>query len=225
MADFFTNAYFVGADVYASRLTDFVTDVGFGLNPQFPPYQPPAGLSPETAATIISALRSALPPPLFAGLTNLPGGQPAFVLSPTNAGRVDTHGFEAEIHDWFTPRWSVEANYSWFKFNVKEDLPGNPILPNAPEHRFNIGAHFIDAAWKASLWYRWVDSFRWSAGLFNGPVPSYSVVDFAMERTFTHHLDVGLNVANALNNEHYELFGGDVLRRRALISLSYRSRP
>jgi outer membrane receptor protein involved in Fe transport len=156
-------------------------------------------------------------------LTNLSNGQPAFVLSFTNAGRVDTRGFEGEIHHWFTPRWSAEANYSWFNFDVKEHLPGNPILPNAPEHRFNAGVRFIDANWKASLWYRWVDAFAWSSGLFNGPVPSYSVVDLAMERTIRHHLTVGLNVANALNNEHYELFGGDVLRRRALISLSYRT--
>ena len=36
----------------------------------------------------------------------------------------------------------------------------------APEHHFNTGVRFIDAAWKASLWYRWVDSFQWSSGLF-----------------------------------------------------------
>jgi len=221
---FFHERIFVGADVYASRLTDFVTDLGFGLNPQFSAYQPPSGVSPQTAAMIIDALRSALPPPLFAGLTNLPGGQPAFVLSLTNAGRVDTHGFETEIHYWLTPRWSAEANYAFFKFNVKEDLPGNPILPNAPEHHFNTGVRFIDAVWKASLWYRWVDSFEWRSGLFNGPVPSYSIVDFAIERAINQRVSVGLNVANALNNEHYELFGGDVLRRRALISASYHPR-
>ena len=222
---FFRQRMFVGADVYVSRLTDFVTDLGFGINPQFADYQPPTGVSSQTAAMLIDALRSVLPPPLFAGLSNLPNGQPAFILSFTNAGLVNTRGFEGEVHYWITPQWSAEANYSWFDFDVREEVPGNPLLPNAPEHRFNAALRFVDAKWKGSILYRWVDSFDWSSGLFIGPVPSYSVTDLAIERTITDQLRVALNVANLFNDEHYELFGGDILRRRALVSLSWRSNP
>jgi hypothetical protein len=33
---------------------------------------------------------------------------------------------------------------------------------------------------------------------------------------------VGINISNLLNHKHYQLFGGDILRRNAVATISYR---
>ena len=67
-----------------------------------------------------------------------------------------------------------------------------------------------------ALRYRWVDAFPWSGGIYTGPVPSYSVADVNANYRINRRWGVGLDVANLLNNVHYEMFGGDLLRRHAL---------
>jgi outer membrane receptor protein involved in Fe transport len=42
------------------------------------------------------------------------------------------------------------------------------------------------------------------------------VVNFAANYRVLDNVTVGLNISNALDNEHWETFGGDILERRAL---------
>jgi len=211
----------VTIDTYRSTLTDFITEPLFGVNPAYAPYAPPSSLSPQAAAVLLGALQSELPPSLFSGLTNV-NGHPAFVLSFTNAGRVTTQGVEAGVDVYLNPRWSAEANYSWFDYHVDEGIEGSNLLPNTPTHKLNAGVRFHGARWSGSARYRWVDAFAWESGLHHGDVPSYGVVDVAAKVPFGAKWDASVNVANALDNHHYEIFGGDVLRRLALVSLTYR---
>jgi outer membrane receptor protein involved in Fe transport len=53
-------------------------------------------------------------------------------------------------------------------------------------------------------------------GPFQGDVESYTTVDLNANYRFTDHWKVGVNVANLLDDEHWESFGGDLLGRRAL---------
>lgn len=212
---------FVTVDAYRSVLTDFITEPAFGLNPAYGAYTPPASLSPDAATAVVGALRSALPPPLFAGLSNV-DGRPAFVLSFTNAGRVTTHGVEAGADLYLGPRWSADANYSWFHSRVDEPIPGSNLLPNTPEHKAAAGVRYRGERWSGSARYRWVDAFAWESGLHRGTVPSYSVVDLAARLAVAERWELALSVANALDEHHYELFGGDILRRVALVSATVR---
>jgi outer membrane receptor protein involved in Fe transport len=52
-------------------------------------------------------------------------------------------------------------------------------------------------------------------------VPSYGVLDVNASYKLTEHVTAGADVANLLDNVHYEAFGGDLLRRRALGHLTY----
>ena len=78
---------FLTVSAYRNELRDFTTqllpNVGTRLgrlNDDFGPYQPPAGLSPETAAIVLGTLESALPPSLFLSMSNDTDGSPIFAL-------------------------------------------------------------------------------------------------------------------------------------------------
>ena len=66
-----------------------------------------------------------------------------------------------------------------------------------------------------------MDGYRWVSGVYAGEVPSYEVADLAARYALNRHWTLGLDVANLLDNEHYELVGGDLLRRRAVGYVAY----
>jgi outer membrane receptor protein involved in Fe transport len=47
------------------------------------------------------------------------------------------------------------------------------------------------------------------------------VVDLGVRFQFNEHWQIGSSVSNLLNDEHYELFGGDILKRYALGTVAY----
>jgi outer membrane receptor for ferrienterochelin and colicins len=202
-------------DYYQSRVENFVTDLLPGVNPAFRPYAPPAGVPAPVVAQLLATLRGALGT-RFVGFTNLANGAPALVFSYANAGVVDTEGVDVAFNYYATPRWVLDASYSWFDFEVKEKALGDVLLPNAPKGKGSAGVSYNGDRWGGSLKYRWVDSFRWAAGVFVGDVPSYNVVDLAGNYRINDWLEVGVDVSNLLDDEHFQTFGGDVLSRRAL---------
>ncbi|HEX8169847.1 MAG TPA: TonB-dependent receptor [Thermoanaerobaculia bacterium] len=211
--------FFVTVDLYRSHLSNFVTDLLPGVNPAFKPYAPPSNVPAPVAAQIVGTLKSVLPTtplPLFVAMTNLANGQPAFVISYTNAGAVDTQGAEIAFNYYLTNHWLADFNYSWFDFDVQQAQLGDVLLPNAPEHKFNAGLAWRGTKFDAKATYRWVDEFPWAAGIFVGTVPQYDVVNVAANYHFTDRFGFGIDVSNVLDNEHYEAFGGDLLSRRAL---------
>jgi outer membrane receptor protein involved in Fe transport len=157
----------------------------------------------------------------YAGLTTV-NGAPALVLSYTNAGEVDTQGGEIAVNYYVTNNVLVDFNYSLFDFDVKEGTQavGDRLLPNAPEQKFNAGLAWRGAKLDAKVAYRWVEEFDWAAGIFVGTVPQYEVVNLSANYRISKMFGIGLDVSNALDNEHWESFGGDLMSRRALGSLS-----
>ena len=75
--------------------------------------------------------------------------------------------------------------------------------------------------WDGSASLRWVEEFRWAVGPFQGDVPSYTVVDLNGNVRFGENWSVGVSVANLFDEEHWEAFGGDILRRRALANVAF----
>lgn len=222
---------FLTIDYYRSENDNFITDLlpqlgtPFGrVNPNFGPFQLPSGLSAERREQILFILQRILGP-TFALMSNNVDGVPILALaSYTNFGSVDTQGVDLGA-DWaLTRNWNLGFTYSWFDFELQESRPGfeRLLLPNTPEHAASASVGYVGERFDASLSYRWSDEFRWTVGPFQGQVPDYGVVDLVGNFDLNEHFSVGLNVANALDEEHWEAFGGDLLGRRALGSVTFR---
>ncbi len=209
----FNGRLYLTVDAYKSHLSNFVTDLLPGVNTAFTPYQVPTTLPVPVQAGVNAFLRAALAS-RFSGLTTV-DGRPALVFSYTNAGVVDTQGGEIAFNYYVTNNWMIDSNYSYFDFTVKSAQLGDQLLPNAPKNKFNAGLAFRSTNFDARLAYRWVDEFRWAAGVFVGNVPQYDVVNLSARYKFGR-IGVGAEVTNALGDKHFESFGGDILQRRAL---------
>ena len=213
-AGIFGGKVFLTVDVYQSNLSDFVTDLLPGVNPAFSPYQIPASVPapfvPGLTAFLNAALATNRP-----GLTTV-GNGPALVFSYTNAGEVDTTGGEIAINYYVTNNWLIDFNYSKFDFDVKSSQVGDRLLPNAPENKFNLGVGWRSDRFDAKATYRWVEEFDWAAGVFVGHIPEYEVVNVNANFKVNDTFGLGFDISNALDNEHWESFGGDLMSRRAL---------
>jgi outer membrane receptor for ferrienterochelin and colicins len=215
----FGSKLFLTIDYYKSRVENFVTDLLPGVNSAFAPYTPPSFLPAPVAAQVVGTLRAGLGPN-FAGLTNI-NGLPALVFSYANSGKVDTQGVDVSFNYYATNRWLVDFSYSWFDFEVKEQNERDQLLPNAPESKATAGLTYNGDRWSGSAKYRWVDGFPWAAGVFVGAVPSYSLVDLGLSYKLNENWQLGVDVSNLLDDEHWESFGGDLVSRRALANVSF----
>jgi outer membrane receptor protein involved in Fe transport len=214
----FGNKLFVTVDLYKSRLTDFVTDLLPGVNPAHEVYAVPATIPEPVKTGVTNFLQLALGAN-YQYLRNI-GGAPALVFSYTNAGEVDTSGGEIAFNYYVTNNWLIDFNYSRFDFDVKSQLVGDRLLPNAPEKKWNAGIGWRSAKFDAKATYRWVDGYDWAVGVFVGHVPQFDVVNLAANYRINETFGVGVDISNAFDDEHYEAFGGDLLSRRALGFLS-----
>ena len=207
---------FFSVDYYHNWMRNFISDVFPGGNPLIPPYQAPTTLPLNVQAIVTTALNHAV-----AGLSNLPNGAPYVALSLTNTGQVESQGVEAEFSTEIVRHWQAGANYSYFDFQIGDQKPGTQVHPNAPRHTFATSGGYRSSRFNADLRYRWVDQLYWANGLLTGPVPAYGVVDFAALYDVTRHYKIGVQIDNLANNAHYEVFGGDILKRRVLGYVAY----
>ena len=222
----FGSKAFLTVDYYQNELENFITDLSvnpFGsINPDFGPYRAPA--NHPAPDLLVSTLAGALGPSLFPFLSNNVDGSPIFALvSYTNAGSVDTEGIDMGLNYYITPEWLFDFTYSWFDFKIT-DLAGareSELLPNAPENKYSLGITYNAADWGFSLKYRWTEGFLWAAGSFNGAVEDYDLVNLNAHYQINDRIRLGLNVSNLFDDEHYQSFGGDLLGRRALGSITF----
>ncbi|HET7746984.1 MAG TPA: TonB-dependent receptor [Vicinamibacteria bacterium] len=216
------NRAFVTAEYYRSTADDFITDLipqlGTALgrvNPAYGPWRAPAGLPGPVA----DAIRAQVPV-----LSNAPDGSNIIAAaSYTNFGTVDTQGIDLAVRLDAGRGVDLSVNYSWFDFEVKETARGleNLLLPNSPEHKLAAGIGYRRGGFDGSASMRWVDEFRWAVGPFVGNIESYTLLDLVANYALNENWKVGVNVANALDEEHWESFGGDLLGRRALGSVTF----
>lgn len=223
-SNLFGRKLLVNINCFRNQLKNFISDLLPLVNPSYGPYAPPSGLPSAVQTAILGALKQNLPPSLFALMSNnLDDGSPIFAaVSFINAGKVNAQGVELNLKYFFNERWNVDLNYTWFDFEVKEELLGDKITSNSPEHRINLGMAYISDRFDVSLRYRWVDDFFWGAGVFAGPVKSYNLVDLTSNFHVGNGFSIGINISNVLDNKHYESFGGYILRRHAVAGVSYR---
>lgn len=219
------------AEYYNSNADNFISDLlpNLGaagrLNPDFQFYTPPEGLPAPVQTALLQTLQGlAGGNPLLGFLSNNFDGSPIIALATyTNFGEVDTQGVDLGLTWHISRPWTAQANYSWFDFDIVDTggLGEDQLQPNAPENSVSLGLTYAADEWDAGFNFRWVDDFAWVVGVFNGRVESYEVVDLTANYQVTDSIKVGLNVANLLDDEHWEAFGGDLLARRALASVEF----
>jgi iron complex outermembrane receptor protein len=185
------------------------------VNPRFGPWQAPDGL-PNAVADQIRALVPFLS-------NHLDGSNILAVASYTNFGKVDTQGIDLGVSYFLPSGWRYTSTYSWFDFAVRDQLSGAErlVLPNTPSHAVSAGLAYERGRIGAGVDARWVDEFRWADGFFLGNVESYTTVDVTAIYPLSAAIKVALNIANLLDDRHWESFGGSLLKRRALVSLQY----
>jgi len=216
----------VGVDYYHNRITNMITgllpQVGTSLgriNPQFGAYRPPSALNTAQQALVLGSLRVALPAPLFALMSNDLDAAPIFAaVSYTNFARANVQGGELSALYHASDRVTADAGFSFLDFALKDGVPEDPVSANAPPRRVTAGLTYADATKNAGVRYRRSAGFNWIGGIFRGPVPGHSVVDLSAGYALPWRTRVSLNITNVFDSEHYEIFGGDILPRTAMLT-------
>lgn len=218
---------FLTLDYYQSNLTNFVTDLLPGVNQSFPQYTFPEGIPPSLQPIILGVISGNLPPGLAAGLSIgtpdlvpfVPVGHPVIIVSYTNAGDVDLDGIEMGFNYYVDDNWVINGTFSSFDFTVNDQQAGDQLVPNASDLKYNIGFGYNNDVFSVSLDYKHVDGFKFAAGVFVGDVPDYDLVTLNSDYKFNDTLRASLNVTNLTDDEHYQIFGGALLGRRAMLGL------
>jgi len=94
------------------------------------------------------------------------------------------------------------------------------LIPNAPGDKVNVGVTYRDSKFEAQVSFKYVPSYDWAAGVFKGKILAYGLLNLSGSYELTDYLDVSLNVTNLLNRVHYQIFGGSLIYRRAVLSLT-----
>ena len=207
-------------DFISGLLPQLGTSLG-RVNPAFGPYEVPSEIDPTDADEIRTGLADILGPQLPYLSTNIDRTPILAMWSYTNLGEVDTLGADLLLKVEFGDGWSGTLDYSYLDYDLQTSQPGldDQLLSNVPENRAALSILYSASRWSGSVRYRWADDFRWSSGPFSGEVPSFETVDLFANVRVASHVSLGINVANALDEEHYQKFGGDILGRRALATL------
>ncbi len=182
----FGNSLFLTVDGYYNTLYDFITDLLPGVNPAY-----------RGQEIIDGKLRT--------------------VWSYGNSGKVTESGVEVGANLYLSDEWILNGNYSLFDFTVVEQGSNDQILPNAPRHKLNGGLTFRHPSGvEANVTVKYVPSFPWAAGIYQGPILAYTLIDVAASYRLTRNVQFSFNASNVLDRRHYEIFGGSLLGRRAI---------
>lgn len=228
-----TNNLSVNIEGYYARLSNFISGFLPGANDQYKSWSSASTLTPELAqyaAQIDSIVYSALPTNFDKSRLSTVDGNPAFVISNANIGLIENFGVDMGISYFPTKNLELQANYSYFDFNLLDAKTTNPFLisgfdiisANTSPNRVNLSATYSEPRlFDITIQYRFVDSFTWLAGDFRGEVPSYGIVNLNGGYQFSDNLKAGFNVYNLLDVKHFQILGGTLVPRLANVSLSY----
>jgi outer membrane receptor protein involved in Fe transport len=217
---------FLTLDGYYSRLSNFVTDILPGVNPTYGAWSAPSAVAADSRAAVEQAVQDILvgagQPVAAAGLSRLQDDATAIVFSIGNAGRVSEHGFEATVGLQLTDALSLDLSYSLFRFRVDTAslASGQVLKPNTSPNAMNLGLAYTTPRLDARAMVHVVEGFDWASGVYLGRIPSRAPIDASVGWQARPWLNLHAAVTNLLDQRRYQVFGGSVLGRRALVGLT-----
>ena len=135
---------------------------------------------------------------------------------------MDTQGVDVGLNFYVADGWSLNFAYSWFDFEIQDQAPGDPLLlPTRRSTSSTAGLTYTGADWGFGI-----------AEPLGGRVPLGRRAVPGQRRLLRHdRRDGELGPQRALglrperrqpfDDEHCESFGGDLLERRALGSVTF----
>jgi len=219
---------FVTLDAYAARIENFTTGAlpagTTGLNPKYRPWTAPSAVPAGSRAAVEAAVLSALAArgsTVQNGLTRLPDGTTAVVLTFGNVGTVDEWGVEFGSSISLSRALTVSASYTWYNSAIRDNLVGNVLSPNTPHNKGAIslayaGRQGIDVGVDARI----VSGYHWTTGVWDGDIPASQVVNLNAGYRLNPHLRVYANATNLLDQQRFQVYGGSVIGRRVLAGMT-----
>jgi outer membrane receptor protein involved in Fe transport len=210
---------FATLDTYFDRKSDFVTTVlpAPAVNPSFRPWTAPSGVPLSERQAVENAVRDSLVGKNGSALTRTADGSTAFVLSVGNAGLVHEWGVECGLLWQLTTGLHLTGSYAFYDFDIKSQQQGDVLQPNTPRNRGTVSLRYEGHnGIEAELMTRFVDGYRWVAGVFQGYIPSIATADVSAGYRFSNNVRLQAIATNVLNNRHFEVYGGSVQGRRIL---------
>ncbi len=144
------------------------------------------------------------------------------VVGYLNYGEVDVWGLDASVTYFISREISLDLTYS--HLGMTEFF--NPITKatdpiNAPTHKGGIKIQYAPRKWPFSLSLngRYVDSFKWSSGIYFGDINAYTIFDLHVGYQFNENLSGNLTINNMLDHRHTEIIGGPELGRIIILRL------
>jgi iron complex outermembrane receptor protein len=217
---------FVTVDLYAARINDFLTallPVGTtGIHPAFGPWTAPPTVPDSARALVASAALAAITDPTVRnGRTRLENGTTAVVLSFGNAGTVNERGLELSASVSLTRTFGLTGSYTWYDWSVRHALPDDALAANTPQHKGTIALDYRrDPSIEASLEARFVQSYQWRTGIWNGTIPASQTVNLSGGYRLNSHLRVFASGTNVLGQRRFHVYGGAVIGRRILAGVT-----
>jgi iron complex outermembrane receptor protein len=213
---------FITTDIYYNFLNDFVTTFLPGVNKNIPQWKADLGQGLEQYNNLATSLVYNQLSPRDRTRLSVFNGLPAFVVSNANVGKVEQYGIEFGVNYLLTAKLMLGGNYSYYGFNISKSSSDPDLLPNTSPHKFTLSASYIEPQkFDVNISLIHSQEFDWLAGTFVGVVPTYNIVNLNAGYYIAQNLNIGLNVYNLFNEEHYEIFGGTYMPRYTTARISY----
>ena len=215
---------FATLDTYINRKNDFVTGLlpATTINPAYQPWTAPSAVAPEDRAAVDSAVQDALKDPVTRyGLTRLPDGTTAVVLSNGNAGLVVEWGIELGIVGRLTDEITVSGNYAYYGYDIREQHAGDVLQPNTPQHKGGASIGYeSQGGVQGQLSVRLNEGYQFSNGVWRGYVPGSIIADVSAGLRLTRNLRLHAAATDLFDRQQFESFGSAVLGRRILAGVT-----
>jgi outer membrane receptor for ferrienterochelin and colicins len=210
---------FATFDTYFDRKSNFVTALlpAPAVNPKFQQWTAPSGVPLTERQAVESAVRDSLVKSNGAALTRVQDASTAFVLSFGNAGLVHEWGVEIGLVGQLTTEIRLSGGYAFYDFDIKRQQQGDVLQPNTPRHKGTVSLGYEgNSGIDLEVSSRFVEGYRWAAGVFQGYIPSMVTTDLSADYRLSVNIRLQALATNVLNNRHFEVYGGSVQGRRIL---------
>jgi outer membrane receptor for ferrienterochelin and colicins len=225
----FGRRVFITLDAYDAHVQNFTTGLlpagTTGLNPDFKAWTAPNAVPAASRAAVEAAVLSALTPlgsTVKNGLTRLPDGTTAIVLSYGNVGSVDEWGVELGGSAALTNALTLSATYTWYNFAIRQNrLVGNVLAPNTPQHKGSVALAYAGRqGLDLGVDTRIVGGYPWSSGIWVGYVPASQIVNLNAGYRISPHFRVYANATDLFDQQRFQVYGGSVIGRRVLAGVT-----